>query len=543
MPGKKFSFVVVYWWMVGCLMLGCFLCAFAPRESRASDAENRMLAGLPPLCVQSVLNCDFMNGVESFLSDGFFGREKVIATVNAARSLLDMRTEQDALLLDDATVEELTGLPAAYDEDPLGDGASPDEADLFIESVQDGGGNGDSWTDDSWIDDSWIDDSWSDDSWSDDSWTDDQSDGLSQGTDGGQAGWDGAKSSPEGRKPFVSRSKEGGPASARRGRAIASAPGSEAPLKGSLFLNDSVPASPRPTAAFDRSASYALWLERPDGRRDNVVEYPVKAIEYTAETLRLYRAALPEDGTVHYVNVPLATIAERIVRRQAYASWGSNMEVGLQALVGEGVYVYNVADILKEHILAGEPVYMTIDHHWTPLGAYYTCAQMLRAQGLPVLPYDECSYDVYPSVAGAKNTVDALELLVPLQPTHSYVVSKRTRETEIRWMDPETRTYRAFLNGTHLPWRRIETGFHSGRKALVVCDSFGNAFAPYLLPYYDEVHMADPRAKYFNRAQAGGSISELIDYFHIDDVYIIVCTHNGVSMRTSSQYQRANFLP
>ena len=80
---------------------------------------------------------------------------------------------------------------------------------------------------------------------------------------------------------------------------------------------------------------------------------------------------------------------------------------------------------------------------------------------------------------------------------------------------------------------KYDSGFSTGRNALVIGDSFSNAFLPYLLPYYDSVHRTDVR--YHSDELSGGSVSALIDYYDIDDVYIILSYDNGVDSFISKQ--------
>ena len=53
-------------------------------------------------------------------------------------------------------------------------------------------------------------------------------------------------------------------------------------------------------------------------------------------------------------------------------------------------------------------------------------------------------------------------------------------------------SYAVFLHGD-FPLIKINTENHNGRKALVVKESFGNAFAPFLIPHYEEVYVVDQR--------------------------------------------------
>ena len=96
--------------------------------------------------------------------------------------------------------------------------------------------------------------------------------------------------------------------------------------------------------------------------------------------------------------------------------------------------------------------------------------------------------------------------------------------------------YLAYLQGTQTPWRRIVGGAVTGRNALVLADSFGNCFAPFLLPYYDEVHMADLRKGNFSWEDAGYSVGEYMDYYGIDDVYVVLSTASGLNYNFTQKY-------
>ena len=69
---------------------------------------------------------------------------------------------------------------------------------------------------------------------------------------------------------------------------------------------------------------------------------------------------------------------------------------------------------------------------------------------------------------------------------------------------------------------RVETGIKNGRKIVVVKDSCGNAFAPYLAAHYEEVWIIDYR--YFK-----GSIPELVKRHGIHE---LLYAHNSFAMNT-----------
>ena len=144
-------------------------------------------------------------------------------------------------------------------------------------------------------------------------------------------------------------------------------------------------------------------------------------------------------------------------------------------------------------------------------------------------------YTENPSAA-LKAMADDIEIPSSLAPVRSYVVSHLTSSREVPYMREDWHNYLAYLQGTQTPWRRLVSGATTGRKALLVADSFGNCFAPYLLPYYDEVHMVDLRKGNFTVEEAGGTVGDFLDYYGIDDVYVILSTASGLNYNFTQKY-------
>ena len=133
-----------------------------------------------------------------------------------------------------------------------------------------------------------------------------------------------------------------------------------------------------------------------------------------------------------------------------------------------------------------------------------------------------------------KETEEYKAFLAKLQPIAKDVLNRskvwlaRSKQRNVK-----VRSYTAYINNTRTPWRRFTGGFGSDRRALLISDSFGNAFLPYLLPYYGEVHMTDLRLSYYDVKEAGGTFRDLLALHEIDDVYIVLSTSNGVNSPNS----------
>ena len=290
----------------------------------------------------------------------------------------------------------------------------------------------------------------------------------------------------------------------------------------------------------DNKKSY-MWYVNADGTLSLKYEYLKTNVDTYAETLVLLKSCLPQDGVINFVQAPLAAQANRWRDQQdVYSGWGSSLELMLQQSLGgaKNINVYSAWNLLAPYVCGDTPMFYFTDHHWSAEAAYIVCSAMLEDQGLPVIPYEEYTYkSITSSAIDDSGRRDVFNVLYPLTPVHSYVV-KRGVNHEIGLMAYDVATYTSFMNGSREPWRKIVTNAGTGRKALVICDSYGNAFTPYLLAYYDEVHMCDFRYGYYDHDEAGGYIKDNIAKYGIDDVYIVVSTANDLRKDNSIKYFR-----
>ena len=112
-------------------------------------------------------------------------------------------------------------------------------------------------------------------------------------------------------------------------------------------------------------------------------------------------------------------------------------------------------------------------------------------------------------------------MIEPSIPYDFYRVTDITELTPYPLNNPDANGYQAILWLNMRPWKMIRGYENTGRKMLLVCDSMGMAFAPFMLNYYDEVHIVRPHSTYYSVEQAGGTIKEYIDHYGIDDIYVV----------------------
>ena len=77
--------------------------------------------------------------------------------------------------------------------------------------------------------------------------------------------------------------------------------------------------------------------------------------------------------------------------------------------------------------------------------------------------------------------------------------------------------YQVFFGGNHA-MVDIMTTNDTARKLIVFKDSYANCFVPYLIPYYNEIVMIDPRYYYENveTLMANKGITEALFLYNLD---------------------------
>lgn len=282
--------------------------------------------------------------------------------------------------------------------------------------------------------------------------------------------------------------------------------------------------------------SATLWMQVDEDTKDVIYQFPTENLQNCADVLNAYRAALPEDGHVFFTQVPFPGLGRRITKGTCIG-WGSDVEEIVRKYVAEGVSVVSTQAVLEESLQNGEYLYFITDHHWTPRAACKVAQACLKEVGIAAADYDDYQYtrSVFYGNSVKNNPEyrnsgvhDIIEVLTPLLPTKGYTVSA-TGEHDSVFLYSERSSYLAFPGGTTGPYRRLITGANTGRKCLVISDSYGYCFVPYLVPYYDEVHAVDLRSEYFKLETAGFTVSEYLKAYDVDEVYFVLSTASSIN--------------
>lgn len=183
-------------------------------------------------------------------------------------------------------------------------------------------------------------------------------------------------------------------------------------------------------------------------------------------------------------------------------------------------------DVYKELILNKDKydLYYRLDHHWTIYGSYYGYLSYMKYNDLDYRDIREYTYlKVSASFNGTQYSKSHIynlpsDIIYSLNIDCKYKVNYvyNNKKTDTIYDDSYLSTkdkYSYFLSSNH-PLTIIENDTVSENKLLIIKDSYANSLIPYLIEYYSEIHIIDPR---FYKS----SISEYIVDNNIENVLLL----------------------
>ncbi len=162
-------------------------------------------------------------------------------------------------------------------------------------------------------------------------------------------------------------------------------------------------------------------------------------------------------------------------------------------------------DEIRKH--RTEYIYFNTDHHWTSLGAYYAYKAFCQTAGLAPVNIDTVASKVKPAFLGSlyrltkdpalQSNPDSVRYYLFKDSVAFFIGSAKIGQwTRSKSMYAEgasgSNSYGVFLQGDQ-PVVKMETQHKNGRKIAIVKESYGNAFAPFLVNNYEKVIVVDQR--------------------------------------------------
>ena len=242
-------------------------------------------------------------------------------------------------------------------------------------------------------------------------------------------------------------------------------------------------------------------LEEPSKLSENVWENldAIGAFCRNQTGVKCYLMLVPDAASVQREKLPayapVADQAEQLEEIRSYLEKKENPVTDIP-----------LYEMLREH--REESLYYRTDHHWTTLGARYAYQSVAGQMGLPgaengeekkLYPVSDSFQGTLAARSGYRVPDDTIEVYWPDQKEELVVtyVQEQTKSASLYAAEKlKTRDkYGMFLNGNH-PLTEIRTMVSTGRKLLLIKDSYANCFVPFLTGDFEEIVLVDPRYYY-----------------------------------------------
>ena len=188
-------------------------------------------------------------------------------------------------------------------------------------------------------------------------------------------------------------------------------------------------------------------------------------------------------------------------------------------------------DLYTDFCSAEQPerLYYRTDHHWTTEGAYRAYCLMMEELGQSSIPRDDFTVEQITDFYGTSYSKSGLWLTEPdtLELWTDSDIQAVTTVYDANRADPVTREgmffreyledadkYPVFLSGNHARVH-IETNADSGKRLLVIKDSYAHALAPFLAEEYSTIDLIDLR--YFKQQ----TISSWLEENPADEILLV----------------------
>lgn len=200
------------------------------------------------------------------------------------------------------------------------------------------------------------------------------------------------------------------------------------------------------------------------------------------------------------------------------------------SMMNSNVNKADVIGIMSQH--KGEYMFYRTDHHWTSLGAYYASVAHCQANGITARELS--SYETVTNT-GFIGTLYSFcnspkpscllanpDYTVGHLPATPYTTSGYPGTAIVQ----SSKSYAGMFLGGDQGFLRFVTENKNGKKLMIFKESYGNAFAPYMIDYYEEVIVIDIR-------YSTDSVASMIANYGITDVIIINNIQAAVSLQST----------
>ena len=294
------------------------------------------------------------------------------------------------------------------------------------------------------------------------------------------------------------------------------------------------PIEPKPEVSLeDFKENYGIYMDTGKGPQ-TILGFNKNNIAALTKVLNKYAALLPKDGKLMFTLGHQSLYTTRFVNAANKVSMYGDWDDMVNAYGADNVYAFDTAEVLGEAAKRGEYITFRTDIHWTPYGAYLMYKQMVERAGKEAAAYyDDFEHDKWTPFRGTyyrdnqsayeSVTPDTLQLLKPKYPTEVRRITAKDEYKLIDFIDYNAKAndrYTMYLGGPAGPWTYIVTDNEQTENCLVITDSYGMCYMPFLTANYKEVHYYD--ARYYSYNKVGYTVAEMIEKHHIQDIYVVI---------------------
>ncbi len=219
-----------------------------------------------------------------------------------------------------------------------------------------------------------------------------------------------------------------------------------------------------------------------------------------------YKNKLGDNITVYNLLIPTHTafgLPERLEKTVPSTDQKKYLDTVFKSYSSK-VKPVNVYDIFDEK--KKEYIYLNTDHRWTSLGSYYAYQEFCKVADESPVKISDLTLNNIPNFTGTLYASSKAEALnnnpdtityydMPESYTMSILKKDSTKWNEYRSVyNEDVNNYDVFVYGDNPVTKIINDNEKNGKKILVIKDAYGNAFVPWLINNYDEVHAIDFRS-------------------------------------------------
>ena len=227
--------------------------------------------------------------------------------------------------------------------------------------------------------------------------------------------------------------------------------------------------------------------------------------KYFCKMVNEYANILQGRTRVFSAVAPLSSAFIPVLKYKKYNTQNKQTLLAIKNNLANGAIFCDVFDELDRH--SNEKMYFSTDHHWNAKGAYYAYVAFCHGAGIAPIELNKMEKRTKYNFLGSlyqltkdpsvKANPDSMEYFIPRVKTTAVRYGKNNFENPIKTnvfshQNSGGNSYLTFLGGD-APLIKITTDDKNGRKAVVVKNSMGNAFAVFLISHYEEIYVVDFR--------------------------------------------------